>query len=367
MFAALADDVYRKQMTVAGTHKTIPEIQYLRMIAVLLVAIAHLYQANVRFFPQPLLGDFAYAGFAGVDVFFVVSGFIIHHLYSRKAAPGWRYYVNRLNRILPLYWFFTALAVAGYWVMGDSLTSDIGELDIWSSLLLLPTGAPPILVIGWTLTHELYFYLAFGLMMLAPPAMRGWAAGVWAGASVIMALQSEPLASPWLTLIFSPFNLLFLTGTMLSAHYRHLDRFRWPLLALAIAGAGLAMVWTGSQGLAGIENRTIRVAIFLPFAVGLSGSLLAWAPRWPKLAARIGDWSYSIYLSHILVIGVMARLLATAAAERAWSGWLLYPACLAACLLVGAVSHYGVERPILLRLKSLINQTRTAAPAREAD
>lgn len=351
-------------MTDTGAHRKIPEIQYLRMIAVLLVVLAHLHQANARFFDTPLLGDFAFAGFSGVDIFFVVSGFIIHHLYAHKPAPGWRYYINRLNRILPLYWVFTALAVAGYWVMGDSLTQDLADLDFWSSIFLLPTGAPPILVVGWTLTHELYFYLAFGVMMLLPAGLRGWAAGVWGGVSLAVALQSGPHLSPWLSLVFSPFNLLFLAGTFLSANYRHLAGLRWPILAVAIAGASLALFWTQIEGLPGIADQTVRVAIFLPFAAGLSASLLAWSPRWPDLAARIGDWSYSIYLSHIMVIGVLARLIAAQLGTHAWAGSLLYTACLAACLLAGALSHYGLERPLLFRIKSLINRNSPAAPGR---
>ena len=67
------------------------------------------------------------------------------------------------------------------------------------------------------------------------------------------------------------------------------------------------------------------------------------------------------------MIGVMARLIATAQGAQAWSGWLLYPACLGACLLVGAVSHYWIEQPLLVRLKALINRTVPAAPMQESD
>lgn len=121
-------------------HGQIVGIQHLRMVAVLLVVIAHVHQADARFFPGPLMDQTAYFGFAGVDIFFVVSGFIIHHLYRRHAGFDARYFLKRINRIFPLYWIFTALALIGYLAVGDSLTRSTAELNILASLTLIPTA-----------------------------------------------------------------------------------------------------------------------------------------------------------------------------------------------------------------------------------
>ena len=157
------------------THRpTLHEVQHLRAIAVLLVVLAHLHQSEARFFPQALLGDYAFAGFAGVDIFFVISGFIIHYLYRHRDRISARFFLDRINRIYPLYWLFTGLALTGYWVMGGALSATPGEIDIAGSLALIPLGHPPVLLVGWTLTHELWFYLVYGLCLGLPrPARAG--------------------------------------------------------------------------------------------------------------------------------------------------------------------------------------------------
>jgi peptidoglycan/LPS O-acetylase OafA/YrhL len=343
-----------------GRHTTIVEIQHLRALAVLLVVLAHIHQSDARFFSAPLLDRTAYFGFAGVDVFFVLSGFIIHHLYRGHAGFDLRYFLNRLNRILPLYWIFTALALAGYFAIGDSLTRSVGELDLIASLTLIPAHQPPVLMVGWTLTHELYFYAAYGVMLMLPVRYRVWAALAWAVATA--AYVAAPIAGgPWLALIFSPFNLLFLGGALIAEFRSSLAGLRWPALVLATGGAVLGLVWTHINGMDALANGVERVGVFAPFAVGAAWAWLAWSPRLPGLAARIGDWSYAIYLSHLLAIGVLARLLPGFVDGAIWSSPLFYAIALAACLMLGALTHTLVEQPLLKLGKAAIRRLVPAA------
>ena len=337
-----------------GHHKTLFEIQHLRAIAVLMVVVAHIHQANGRFFDSPVLGQASLFGFAGVDVFFVLSGFIIHHLYKDHSGFDLRYFLNRLNRILPLYWIFTGLAVAGYFAMGSALSRPLEELDIFASITLIPTGQMPILQVGWTLTHELYFYLAYGLALLLPRPMRLWAALAWALASLAYILLPHGLNSPWLTLAFSPFNMLFLSGVALAALFPRIQRLRIPALILLVAGLALGLTWTHIHGLDGLAAAPLRVVILAPFAMGLVASFLAWTPPLGRAFATLGDWSYAIYLSHILVIGVLARLMPRFTGDGLAGGLALYAAGLVAALALGGLAHILVERPLLIQGKRLI-------------
>jgi len=338
-------------MDTHGRHTTIVEVQHLRAIAVLLVVLAHIHQADARFLGTPLLDQTAFFGFIGVDIFFVLSGFIIHHLYSTHSGFDARYFLNRLNRIFPLYWIFTGLALAGYLVMGDSLTRGLGEIDLLASLTLVPTGQLPLLLVGWTLTHEVYFYIAFGVVLAAPRAWRPWLGAGWAAATLAMAYLLPETGSPWIGLLFSPFNLLFLAGCLISAGRARLESLRWPALVLTVAGAAGGLAWTHAGGLESINDSGLRVPVFAPFAIGIVLAWLAWKPRLPDLIARIGDWSYAIYLGHVLAIGVLARLLPAGL----WSP-AFYGLALIACLVLGWLTHITVERPLLRAGKGLIER-----------
>lgn len=334
----------------------IPEVQYLRALAVLLVVFAHIHQHEARFFSQALLGDAAYFGFGGVDVFFVISGYIIHRLYGHHHGLNVSFFVNRANRIYPLYWIFTGAALLGYAVMGDSLTADAGTLNLVSSLTLAPAGQPPILMVGWTLTHELYFYLAYGLFLALPGRWRVWAAAGWGALSLVMAILPGQPASPWVALLVSPFNLFFLAGMAIAAGQDRLASLRWPALALMLAGLAGGLYWSHRTGLDGLTDPALRVAVLAPFAIGVVAAALAWAPRLPASFRRIGDWSYAIYLSHILLIGVLARLMPRFIDGAIWQSPLFYLVCLAGCLALGWISHQLLERPLLRAGKAAIRR-----------
>jgi exopolysaccharide production protein ExoZ len=339
------------------THSTrLVEIQVLRALAVLLVVFAHIHQYEARLFDTPLLADFAYFGFGGVELFFVISGFIIHRVFGTNKAVSGAFFLNRANRIYPLYWLFTGAAVVGYLSMGDSLTRSIDDLDYISSLTLAPTRPPPILVVGWTLTHELYFYLAFGLYTLLPAPIRPWSIGAWAGATLVSAAFLPTSTSPWILLLVSPFNFLFLGGAALSKFSNWFDRRRNTAIIVASIGLILGLWWTHRFGLAGLNEPTIRVAVMAPFAIGCVWAALSWKPALPPILARIGDWSYAIYLSHILVIGVLVRVLAGYLEGGVGSGLVIYSLCLLACLLTGWVTHIAVERPLLGAGKTAIRR-----------
>ena len=111
------------------------------------------------------LGDFFGFGHAGVDFFFVLSGFIITLVHrrdlGRPAALG-RFCYRRFVRIYPLYWIVTAI-VCVLALFSPDRAARLAPGHLVASLLLLPHGQDPLLGVGWTLEHEMLFYLAFAL------------------------------------------------------------------------------------------------------------------------------------------------------------------------------------------------------------
>lgn len=343
-------------MSALSPGNKIIQIQYLRGLAVMLVVLAHIHQSDARFLTPSLLGDYAYFGFSGVDLFFVISGFIIHWLYRSHDKPDAGYFLKRLNRIYPLYWIFTLAALAGYFTMGDALTAEAGELNLVESFTLAPSSQAPILMVGWTLTHELYFYLAYGLALLLPRRLRIWAGLAWGGASLAFMWVEPGALGPRLAVLLSPFNLLFLAGAFLAGGLDTLQTQRWPALALSLAGAVLGLWWMSVHGIEGLTDPRWRVAMLGPFAIGTVWAFLAWSPRLPDFASLLGDWSYSIYLSHILAIGVLARLAPGVIGTGVLASLGFYAICLAACIILGWLSHRMLEQPLLKLGRGLIRR-----------
>jgi exopolysaccharide production protein ExoZ len=326
----------------------IVELQYLRALAVLLVVFAHIHQTEGRLLGEQLLGGFAYFGFSGVDVFFVISGFIIHHIYGKTSGFRPRFFLARLNRIFPLYWVYTAIAVIGYLlVFGDGPDTALRQKDWLATVTLFPVGYPPILPVGWTLTHELYFYLVYAIYLALPARWRPWAVLAWAGLTLGGLFGLAEGGVPLIGLIVSPFNLLFLAGALIAQFSDRLLTRRGIALATAGAGAALGLGWTALYGLEGLTDPAVRVPVFAPFAMGTVWAVLAWRPRLPSLAARIGDWSYAAYLGHILALDMLARILAPSLSGTVLDSLLYYALAMLVTLVLAWLSHRLIERPLL--------------------
>jgi peptidoglycan/LPS O-acetylase OafA/YrhL len=127
-------------------------------------------------------------GWVGVDLFFVLSGFIMVWT-TRSAGHGLRpaaaFWTRRVLRVYPPYWAATLLAVL--LVAAVPAAFDHEPAGWWASILLWPAANQPFLQPGWPLIYELWFYLGFGFLMLAPPKFLGALLFGWALAVVISA------------------------------------------------------------------------------------------------------------------------------------------------------------------------------------
>ncbi len=132
----------------------IESLQLLRFIAAILVVSVHL--------------DFEF-GHIGVDIFFVLSGFIISYVTSKKTKA---FFINRLIRIIPIYWFITILFAFTLLILPDVFElSEFNFIYLLKSLFFIPfnnleTGHYPLVIYGWTLNYEIFFYFIFSLAIL---------------------------------------------------------------------------------------------------------------------------------------------------------------------------------------------------------
>jgi len=288
-------------------------IEAARGIAAALVVVYHSARhLDGNGFGLPWAAGIEKFGHAGVDFFFVLSGFIILFAHwedvgKRSALP--RYAERRCTRIYPLYWpvfgFSLALAMLG----SRGLRPDVGTLC--ANVLLLPTQETPILGVAWTLQHEMLFYALFACLLVARvPGLALLSAWIAWGAAVALGWIAAPEASFARTLV-SAYNLQFVMGMAAAWVVR---RYRLPRPgALASLGA-LGFFATGiveSRGLldgyADPARLWYGLAAWL-FVVGIVARERARGLSVPSLLAILGKASYSIYLVHLLCIGLAYKL-----------------------------------------------------------
>ncbi len=303
-------------------------IQALRGLAALAVMFAHLHGVEGRHSGEdPVLSEAWIAGVSGVDLFFVISGFIMVWV-AGDTAPTRRnaakFLFARIMRIYPLWWLFAA-AMAAYFLLAYGAPWDAEKLSaakvggiehLIKSFLLIPHDAFPILPLGWTLMHEMYFYVVFALILLLPQDYRIRACCLWA--LIIMAAVSAQMtgfyANTLVNLILFPMTLEFLLGAgvawMIKAGW---VQYRWLALGLGLLGLVLAYLNIDFQSTDTLLPTTRTFAYGPAFAL-LLYALVAiertsrFGQRIPQFAVRLGDWSYSLYLCHLLVISAIGRV-----------------------------------------------------------
>jgi exopolysaccharide production protein ExoZ len=328
-------------------------IQVLRALAALGVVVYHMQGelAHRGFddpFPSLAIGAF------GVDLFFVISGFIMVYSSARSFArpgAGRRFLAKRIVRIAPLYWIFTSLsAVIAVLLARYPGHADYSFKHILASYLFIPAPRPedgamlPTLPTGWTLNYEMFFYVCFAVALQWSRPIAVAAVGLALTTMVIvgaLAALPEPVA-----FLANSMTIEFCLGMLLAQLF--LAGWRLPLwarLVLIALGAAYAML-----GAAHGETSPIRgIAWGVPAAAIVGAAALANAsPR--GLAARaletLGDASYSLYLVHTALFVAIYVVLARFADPHALSSIAYAFGVVTASIGSALALHAWVERPM---------------------
>lgn len=338
-------------------------LQSLRAVAALLVLAGHGAQISGRFFAEPVTSGQWTLGFAGVDLFFVISGFVMVYITQGKPRGDARFIGRfayaRFTRIYPVYWFFTALALAAYLFIPATLNRELADLHIWQSFTLWPIeNALPILHVGWTLTHEIYFYAVFALILVFPerwlPALlAGWAAFVIAGS---LMLDGGPAIA---ALIVNPLTIEFILGALAGMLICSGEK-RFARTALLIAALWLAaaawLIWPENadafpSGWARVAAFGIPSALIVYGAVSLEMQGRLKPPGWLVI---LGDWSYALYLSHLLVLSALVRVWVSVLPDFGpLANFAFLIVSLVACIAVSGAAFRLLEYPALKATRKL--------------
>lgn len=344
-------------------------VQILRFIAALLVVLFHsaaYLEANGQAL-GPLFRFGLDTGFAGVDIFFVISGFIMAWTSSNAAgtADALRFMKRRFARVYSGYWLFFLMALGLNYLLDPQRLSVI---DYVGSFFLWPTAIDALLIpVSWTLIFEMFFYVIFAVLIVLAGERRALWTRVIFGLALFWFLYSQFVRQAYDPANYGsisiyenywafPFLLQFTAGAMLADWLR--NNQKGAALPLLFAGAALWLLagWSNQALFAGklTQGHMImwRVWIFgVPSLLLVAGLVrlefrgTIWLPRFSTLA---GGSSYALYLSHTLLLFLSAHLGLHASLQGS-SMWVVqcgYLALIAAIVLYSMGHYHWLERPL---------------------
>jgi len=347
--------------------KKINNIQGLRGIAVLFVVFFHLMLIEDKYDHNRIIPKWLSFGISGVDLFFVISGFVIVTVTRNQfKIPGSaiRFLYHRVSRIYPLYWIYSSLVLALFLFKPNWVNSAQGnQVDIFSSFLLLPQNLLPLINVGWSLIHEMYFYGFFFLLMLTiretflPLSLIAWGCAVLLYQMLFVSASDNA----YMKLIFHPLTLEFIGGCFIAIKY-HTNEKRFSRRGLLfVIALGLALLMANALVEQITDHLYLNTWWWRITTLGIPSLLLVHClallerhddllPRW---LVAIGDASYSMYLSHVLVLSALGRIWQMFSSDSVMDNLIVLPMMTALAIAFALSSYQFLEKPIMKACRKL--------------
>jgi exopolysaccharide production protein ExoZ len=342
------------------TRPLLINIQLLRFFAAAAVLVGH---AGDLFIPDNAAWrTIPWSG--GVDIFFVISGFVMTYLTQGQfgaSGASKAFLIRRIIRIVPPYWLFTTLMIAAVLLFREHVrNTSVNGTSVFASYFFIPWPRTdgelnPLLSQGWTLNYEAFFYAAFAVALFLRRGLTWLAA-----AFLVMAIAYVQIPASLFVLKFwaNPIILEFLGGVALGLIF--LRGIRLPLWASAVlVGFAVAIFLLSEPIAAGAFRRLLHVGI--PALMLCASLALAPEPAniGPIRRALVlgGDSSYTLYLSHTFSLN---------AAVIAWqkSGFGTPAAAMLAAVCIAVLAAVLIYRLIERRMTDALHQLTGTKRAR---
>ncbi|WP_076072082.1 acyltransferase family protein [Sphingomonas montana] len=345
-------------MTIRTAHAPptgrVRSLQALRGLAAAMVVLAH----AIEHAPGRSADPITLTGRFGVDIFFVISGFVIAYVAGdRPFRPG-RFMMRRIWRVAPLYWGLTLIVAAAALATPGAFKTTAFAFDYFvKSLLFIPAALPgtidwrPLFKLGWTLNYEMFFYLVVAALFWCRSMLqRAIVLSVVMGLLVLLSVFVAP--SSGILAFYANLNLLpFISGVWLAVLWQTglIARVPRPAAWLVLTAAIVATLafyriefWTVRR----LDGHLLMsvAATLIGAAVLLFEDMLARfrVPQW------LGDISYSLYLSHMFVVGTAwAVLNRLSIGVDSVLGALAIVGIFGVSLVVAQLSYRYVEQPLM--------------------
>jgi peptidoglycan/LPS O-acetylase OafA/YrhL len=362
-------------MTPAAQHKNLDWVQLLRGLAALLVVLTHARYALLDTPGFPLANLLFFPGAFGVDLFFLISGFIMCYATADSdGSPGYvaRFAVKRWSRVWPAYAVATLLAALAMHGGLHYFSNAPNRLAFLRSMALVPVDAHMVpyfamtLLVGWTLVFEMYFYAVYGASLLFK-RLRWFVLAAWVLLTVVLiplgergfafdVTQDLHYHFGYAGVATSPFVLEFAAGVLIGWIYlQDWARLRSRQVAWHVLGLGVALAAWAIYG--GIAVGHGPLGYGWPLALMVLAMALASKTveiRVPAVFMWLGSISYSLYLTHLITQTLVTRLMSwigLPGETRTWGYVFLSTAC---ALSVAALSQHYLEQRLSNRVRAAL-------------
>lgn len=333
-------------------------IQVFRGLAAILVLLFHL---NVlfespKYWSSKPYGDFFDFGHAGVEIFFVLSGLVmmlVHHKDFGVKDKFFYYLYRRFQRIYPIYWIILLFTLAVNLAINKNINqSNEGFSYYFRQISLLSFGEQDMaLGVAWTLCYEVVFYLVFGLIILNKIL----------GYFTLSLLILYGLLSGYFDTIgvgqYSYYYFIFFIG--ICAGKIVLRKIAHGTVVFIVGGLAL-FVAAAYINVNYLPGRSLFLSCLYGFGFFLSILFLIHRENsigilYPRVILDIGDASYSLYLTHTIVLSALAKLYFSLGLETHINDKVTYLLLAFICIKVSLLFYKYIERPILLKLTHNMN------------
>lgn len=303
-------------------------------------------------------------GFMGVDIFFVLSGFIIFYTSNFESFNLAAFLKRRMVRIFPVYWLIIIALIIVHLISPTSGEPNRYNLEtIAASFTLYPLypNARYVLGVAWTLTYEVIFYFVFALTYSISIKCFFYMFLAWSTIILItyfLHIKSSVFA---INALVDPIVLNFGFGCILAYFFKMHQTFRYWKWVVAAGTILLIITWLTYYFIVSDDAHFFSALISRVYLFGLPAAILIFGLLYtngtvPKLLVAIGDASYSLYLIHAAVITLILKILLKIHRVIGLNNFAAMTLTFMLTIAISLMFYKYVERPLLKKLNSLVRQ-----------
>lgn len=331
-------------------------IQYMRAIAAILVVINHV-EGKARAYSTDIISGFD-VGRAGVDLFFIISGYIMCYVTFNKRVEVFSFIKARFVRIVPLYWVLTTIALIASFIRPDLVNSTTAlKVSILDSYFLWPGSSYYLIENGWTLSYEFYFYFIFSLGLFFSSTLKYWLPSIILFSSVLLGVLYQFIGdySQFLT---DSMLLEFVYGIIVFSLHQKI-KFNTYISVLLLFFAISLLVYENLNGVftdIRAVNFGIPFLIFFIAMLSLEETLQRFRNNtFSRIIGCIGDSSYSLYLIHPFAL--VASSVVLSKLGMAHYGLLFVFVLTTASISLGYLCYVFLEKSLTKYVKNLVTDS----------